>query len=49
MSLIQDESGRPAPKLKNYIFTSEEEKVELFGQVKQVVQFNYFLFVILNF
>jgi serine/threonine-protein kinase RIO1 len=42
MSMIQDESGRPAPKLKNYIWTSEEEKKEIFGQVKEVNSLPYF-------
>lgn len=38
MSLIQDEAGKPAPKLKNYIFTSDEEKLEIFNQVKEVCE-----------
>ncbi|KAI6182844.1 Serine/threonine-protein kinase RIO3 [Aphelenchoides bicaudatus] len=37
MNLIEDETGRPAPKLKNYIWTSEQEKTEIFNQVKEIL------------
>jgi len=36
MSMIEDETG-PAPKLKNYIWTSEEEKTGAFNQVKEII------------
>lgn len=32
-----DETGRPAPKLKDYIWTVEEEKMLAFNQVKKII------------
>jgi serine/threonine-protein kinase RIO1 len=37
MSLIQDECGNCAPKLKDYIWASEEEKFTIFEQVKDIM------------
>jgi hypothetical protein len=45
MGLIQDESGKPAPKLKHYQFISEEEKAEVFGQVKEVSNLQFIVLI----
>jgi len=37
MSLIQDQNGKPAPKLKHVQWQSEEEKVDVFNQVKGIL------------
>jgi serine/threonine-protein kinase RIO1 len=37
MQLIEDEEGKPAPKLQHHNFTSDEQKTEIFGQVKDIM------------